>query len=58
MVEVWADGFKVLFSGDMGNEDSPILCRPAQHFGADAVLVESTYGSSPRETVSFEEFGR
>jgi metallo-beta-lactamase family protein len=58
MVEVWADGFKILFSGDMGNEESPILCKPARHFGADAVLVESTYGPSPREMLSSEAFGR
>ncbi len=58
MIEVWADGFKVLFSGDIGNAESPILCKPAQHFGADAVLVESTYGPSRNETLSVEEFGR
>jgi metallo-beta-lactamase family protein len=58
MVEVWADGFMVLFSGDMGQAQSPILCEPTKHFEADAVLVESTYGCFPHETVSYEEFGR
>jgi metallo-beta-lactamase family protein len=58
MVEVWADGVKVLFGGDMGPDTAPILCRPAQHYEADAVLVESTYGPTPREEVSYEDFGR
>ncbi|HMP58568.1 MAG TPA: MBL fold metallo-hydrolase [Gemmatales bacterium] len=58
MVEVWADGAKVLFGGDMGPSHSPILCRATQHFGADAVLVESTYGPVPTEPIDFQEFGR
>jgi metallo-beta-lactamase family protein len=37
MVEVWADGRKVLFSGDMGNEFAPLLRRPARHREADLV---------------------
>lgn len=58
MVEVWIDGVKVLFSGDMGPDYSPILCKPTQHFGADAVLVESTYGPVAKDTVTYEEFGK
>lgn len=58
MIEVWVDGVKMLFSGDMGPDYSPILCKPTQHFGADAILVESTYGPTPRDTVSYEEFGK
>jgi len=58
MVELWVDGRKLLFSGDMGPDHSPILCKPTQHYGADAVLVESTYGPSPRSFVSYEEFGK
>ena len=38
MVEVWVDGMKLLFCGDIGPDHSPILCKPTQHFGADAVL--------------------
>lgn len=58
MVEVWVGGFKILFSGDMGPDTAPILCRPTQHFEADAVLVESTYGPSPRQRISYDELGR
>jgi len=58
MVEVWIDGMKLLFGGDMGPTHTPILCKPTQHFGADAVLFESTYGPVPLETVSFEAFGQ
>lgn len=57
MIEIWADGRKFLFSGDMGPDHTPILCKPTQHFGADVVLVESTYGPTPRDEVSYEEFG-
>lgn len=57
MIEVWIDGVKLLFSGDMGPDHTPILCSPAQHFTADAVLFESTYGPSARDFVSFDDFG-
>lgn len=58
MVEVWVDGVKILFTGDMGPDHSPILCKATQHYGADAVLVESTYGPTPRDVVSYEDFGK
>jgi metallo-beta-lactamase family protein len=58
MVEVWVDGRKIIFGGDMGPMHSPIVCRPAQHFEADAVLVESTYGPVGQEPIDFEDFGR
>ena len=58
MVEVWADGRKILFSGDMGPASAPILCQPAQHKEADAVLFESTYGAVSGRPIDYEEFGR
>ena len=58
MIEVWADGRKMLFSGDMGPDAAPILCRPAQHRDADAVLFESTYGAVAGRAVDYEAFGR
>lgn len=58
IVEVWADGRKLLFSGDMGNEFAPLLRRPKQHKQADLVLVESTYGPSLRVPVDFRAFGQ
>lgn len=58
MFEIWVDGRKILFSGDMGPPHLPIVCRPAQHYEADAVLIESTYGPVGQEPIDFEEFGR
>lgn len=57
MAEVWTDNRKILFSGDMGPDTTPILCSPAQHYGADAVLVESTYGPVPRPQISYGDVG-
>src|SRR5262245_10426606 len=37
--------WRVLFSGDIGQYDSPILRDPEAHDAADVVLMESTYGS-------------
>jgi metallo-beta-lactamase family protein len=34
----------VLFSGDLGREDDPVMKPPASPEGADVVVVESTYG--------------
>ena len=36
---------KVVFSGDLGRYDEPILNDPAQESDADYLLVESTYGN-------------
>jgi metallo-beta-lactamase family protein len=48
-VEVWLDedGYeqKIVFSGDLGQYDSPILNDPAIIQSADHVLIESTYGN-------------
>ncbi|MEM9701807.1 MAG: MBL fold metallo-hydrolase [Planctomycetota bacterium] len=57
MIEIWADGRKILFSGDMGPNGVPILCNPTQHRDADAVLFESTYGAVRGEATDYQEFG-
>ena len=48
IVELWiADGGtqrKVVFSGDLGNRDIPILRDPSVIEGADVLVMESTYG--------------
>ncbi|MCY7354039.1 MAG: MBL fold metallo-hydrolase [Lysobacter sp.] len=44
IVEVWADGKKLVFSGDLGPKGTPILRDPATIAEADLVLMESTYG--------------
>ena len=47
-IEVWAseEGTekKVVFSGDIGNEDQPLLRDPQYLESADYVVMESTYG--------------
>ena len=37
-------GWSVLFSGDLGAADTPILVDPEPPDNADLVVVESTYG--------------
>jgi metallo-beta-lactamase family protein len=44
IVELWADGRKLVFSGDLGPVGTPILRDPAKVREADLVLMESTYG--------------
>lgn len=62
-VEVWLDEEgqqrKVLFSGDLGQYNTPILHDPQSVDHADLVLMESTYGGRqhrPRER-TIEELG-
>jgi metallo-beta-lactamase family protein len=43
-IEFWADGAKVVFSGDIGPKGTPILRDPVLIAEADLVLMESTYG--------------
>jgi metallo-beta-lactamase family protein len=43
-VEVDAGGRTVVFSGDLGRDDHPLLVAPAPPPAADVVVVESTYG--------------
>lgn len=44
IVELWADGRKLVFSGDLGMVGTPILRDPTFVTQADLVLMESTYG--------------
>lgn len=43
-VTLEAEGKTLLFSGDLGPRNTPILRDPAVHDKADLVLMESTYG--------------
>lgn len=47
-IEVWVeeDGktTKIVFSGDIGREERPIICDPQQVKGADYLVIEGTYG--------------
>jgi metallo-beta-lactamase family protein len=38
------DGASILFSGDIGRENSPVMKPPARIQDADYIVVESTYG--------------
>lgn len=53
-IEVWLteDGVekKIIFSGDVGNTDQPILRDPQSPEGADYVMIESTYGDRLHES--------
>ena len=44
IVELWADDRKLVFSGDLGPNGTPILRDPTPVVEADLVLMESTYG--------------
>jgi metallo-beta-lactamase family protein len=44
IVEVWGDGRKLVYSGDLGPHGTPILRDPEQVREADLVVMESTYG--------------
>ncbi len=45
LVEIWLDGKKLVFSGDLGNSPVPILRDPAIIPEAVYVVCESTYGN-------------
>ncbi len=51
MVEIWADGKKILFTGDLGNEMSPLLPPADVVTKADYVVIESAYGNRVHEPV-------
>jgi metallo-beta-lactamase family protein len=53
MIEVTVKGdspMRVLFSGDIGQYDAPLMHDPADSEGADYVVMESTYGDRVQET--------
>ncbi len=51
MVELWAEGKKLLFTGDLGNEMSPLLPPTDVITQADYVVMESAYGDRVHEPV-------
>ena len=46
-IEIELESSRLVFSGDLGRYDRPILCDPAPVPGADVLLLESTYGDRP-----------
>src|SRR5690606_2489004 len=59
IVEVWADGRKLVYSGDLGPHGTPILRDPEQVRDADLVVMEATYGDrNHRDRLdTIQEFG-
>ncbi len=49
IIEIWAEGKKIVFSGDLGNAPTPLLKNPTKITEADYILVESTYGDKIHE---------
>ena len=43
------DGFTIVFSGDLGAKDTPILCDPDVPESCDLLILESTYGDRNHE---------
>src|SRR3989339_685875 len=48
-VSIEAEGKRIIFSGDVGNNDVPILPDTERISGADVVVCESTYGHRVHE---------
>lgn len=44
ILELEVEGSRIVFSGDLGNKNTPLLHPPAQIAHADYLIVESTYG--------------
>lgn len=51
ILEIWAAGKKLVFSGDLGQPDRPIVADPTPIAEADVLLVESTYGNRDHKTL-------
>ena len=54
-VEVLADGISLVFSGDLGRPNDPLMFTPETIEQADYLLVESTYGDRRHPAESPEE---
>ncbi len=58
IIELWAAGRKVVFSGDLGQPGHPIVADPTRIEEADVLLVESTYGNRDHKSLvqTLDEF--
>lgn len=60
-IEVWitedGESRKIVFSGDVGNENQPILREPSYTEEADYVVIESTYGNRVHTTEKVDYVG-
>lgn len=48
-IQLKADGKKVVFSGDLGRKNDPLIFEPSPCTEADVVIMESTYGGRIRQ---------
>jgi metallo-beta-lactamase family protein len=51
IIELFLDGKKIVFSGDLGQPGRPILRDPTPIEEADVLLVESTYGNREHKSL-------
>ena len=60
-IELWiteeGESRKIVFSGDVGNENQPILREPSYTEEADYVVIESTYGNRVHTTEKVDYVG-
>nr|MDW8081335.1 MBL fold metallo-hydrolase [Candidatus Calescibacterium sp.] len=59
-LEIWGEGTKIVFSGDIGQFGNVMEGSPPVIEGADFVVIESTYGNRRHKTLeeTREEFAR
>lgn len=54
-LELQADGQTIVFSGDLGRPNDPVMWPPAPVPAADYLLIESTYGNRIHDSADTEE---
>ncbi len=54
-LEIQADGKTIVFSGDLGRPNDPVMWPPAPVPAADYLLIESTYGNRVHDSADTEE---
>jgi metallo-beta-lactamase family protein len=52
ILEIWVGKTKIVFSGDLGQPDRPVVEDPTPIGDADVLLVESTYGNRNHKTMA------
>jgi metallo-beta-lactamase family protein len=52
IIELFVDGRKVVFSGDLGQRGLPVVADPTPVERADVLLVESTYGNRDHKNLA------
>lgn len=55
MIEIWAEGKHILFTGDLGNVPSTLLPPPEMVEGVEYLVMESTYGNKTHEEAGTRE---